>query len=142
VRPLVVDASVSVKWFLPQHDDEQDTGRAMALLDALYGRKVRLFQPPHWLAETAAVITRISPETAVEDVIDLINLKVEIMEAPSIYLTACELSRELNHHLFDTLYHSVALNVRDAVLVTADERYFHKACDYGAIIRLQDITPI
>jgi hypothetical protein len=30
-------------------------------------------------------------------------------------------------HLFDTLYHAVALSVPGAVLVTADRRYFAKA---------------
>jgi predicted nucleic acid-binding protein len=39
---------------------------------------------------------------------------------------ACTLAIDLGHHLFDTLYHAVALEA-DACLVTADDRYHRKA---------------
>ena len=45
---------------------------------------------------------------------------------------------ETNHHLFDTLYHAVALEHEDALLVTADERYHEKAAGYGTIRALHD----
>lgn len=60
------------------------------------------------------------------------------MDTPEIYATACDLSRTLNHHLFDTLYQAVALHLDDAVLVTADERYYQKARDRGKISLLAD----
>jgi predicted nucleic acid-binding protein len=50
---------------------------------------------------------------------------------------AAGLSMSLNHHLFDTLYHAVALEV-GATLVTADEAYFDKAKDRGAVQLLRD----
>jgi hypothetical protein len=43
-----------------------------------------------------------------------------------------------NHHLFDTLYHAVALEHEDALLVTADDRYYRKAEHYGTIAVLRD----
>jgi len=51
---------------------------------------------------------------------------------------AGRLAVALNHHLFDTLYHAAALSLPDAVLVTADERYFGKAATLGQIVRLRD----
>jgi predicted nucleic acid-binding protein len=45
---------------------------------------------------------------------------------------------ETNHHLFDTLYHAVALENEDALLVTADDRYHMKAERYGMIAALRD----
>jgi len=39
----------------------------------------------------------------------------------------------LAHHLFDKLYHAVALSVPGAVLVAADRRYFDKAQYLGQI---------
>jgi predicted nucleic acid-binding protein len=45
----------------------------------------------------------------------------------------------LNHHLFDTLYHAVALE-EGATLVTADEAYFAKAKQLGGIERLADFA--
>ena len=48
------------------------------------------------------------------------------------YRRACTLSIELKQHVFDTLYHSVALETDGALLVTADDRYLrtsrHLAC--------------
>jgi predicted nucleic acid-binding protein len=40
--------------------------------------------------------------------------------------------------MFDTLYHAVALHTPDAVLVTADKRYYDKARSEGQIILLAD----
>ena len=45
---------------------------------------------------------------------------------------------ETNHHLIDALYHTVALEHEDAVLLTADDRYYGKAERYGAITALRD----
>jgi predicted nucleic acid-binding protein len=44
-------------------------------------------------------------------------------------------------HLFDTLYHAVALEYAEATLVTADGRYCEKASVFGRIIELCDWTP-
>jgi len=43
------------------------------------------------------------------------------------------------HHLFDTLYHAVALE-EGARLVTADAAYFAKAKDLGGIELLADFA--
>jgi predicted nucleic acid-binding protein len=43
---------------------------------------------------------------------------------PNVMRRATSLAIETNHHLFDTLYHAVALEHEDALLVTADERYY------------------
>jgi hypothetical protein len=47
---------------------------------------------------------------------------------------------ELNHHLFDTLYHAVALKVPDTLFITADTQYFRKAAKLGHIIELKDFS--
>src|SRR5208282_1664295 len=41
-------------------------------------------------------------------------------------------------HLFDTLYHAIALEHAGATLVTADRRYREKAENYGNIVALRD----
>jgi predicted nucleic acid-binding protein len=51
---------------------------------------------------------------------------------PMLYKRAAHLSVQLKHHLFDTLYHAVALE-NDATLVTADDAYFAKAYRLGNI---------
>ncbi|MEW5942692.1 MAG: type II toxin-antitoxin system VapC family toxin [Pseudomonadota bacterium] len=136
---LVADTSVAVKWLLPERDGEQHGEKALDLLRQIELGRASLHQPPHWLAEIAAVLARLSPATALEDIADLCDAEFAIMDAPEVYLTACRLSIELDHHLFDTLYHAVALAIPDAMLITADERYYQKAKKFGRIELLADL---
>ena len=138
---IVVDASVAIKWLLPERDSEADSGRALALLSQIRDGMIELVQPPHWLAEVAAVLVRLSPETVEDDIADLYALELPVLDTPGLYLTACALARSLDHHLFDTLYHAVALEVGNATLVTADERYYRKGYARGSIALLSSLTP-
>ena len=131
---VVADASVVVKWLLP--DDEADLPQALRLLDDVRTGRVRLVQPPHWLAEVAAVLARLSPETAADDVADLATITCEVVRTVSMYRRAVDLAVRLDHHLFDTLYHAVALETPGARFVTADDRYYRKAHAQGRIHRL------
>ena len=55
-------------------------------------------------------------------------------------MTACDLAIRLNHHVFDTLYHAVALLTSETTLVTADRRYFDKAQSSGRILLLSNLA--
>lgn len=57
---------------------------------------------------------------------------------PNVMRRATNLAIETNHHLFDTLYHAVALENEDASLVTADDRYHRRAERYGMIAALSN----
>ena len=140
MRRIVADASVIMKWVLPERDDEADVEKALALLEQVKFGSVTLHQPPHWLAEVAGVLSRLSPATVLDDVADLYDMGCDILATPDVYFTACELARDLNHHLFDTLYHAVALNLPDGVMVTADRQYFEKAREKGKIVLLEGLT--
>lgn len=138
--PLTLDASVVVKWFYPTLH-EPDLPQAQAIQRAYADDEVTLFQPPHWRAEVAAVLVRLSRTTARRDVEDLCLLDVETVDTPDTYLRATALASRLSQHLFDTLYHAVALSVPGCILVTADIRYFTKARDVGRIVQLPDWQP-
>ncbi len=135
--PLTLDASVIVKWFYPS-PHEADLTRAQAIQRAYADDEVTLFQPPHWRAEVAAVLVRLSRTTARRDVADLCLLDVETVDTPDAYLRATVLASRLSQHLFDTLYHAVALSVPGCTLVTADTKYFAKAKDVGRIVQLSE----
>jgi predicted nucleic acid-binding protein len=137
---IVADASVAIKWLLPGRHDESDWEKALVLLQGIKTGQFALCQPPHWLAEVAAVITRLSPATAVEDIADLHAMDIPVVQSAGVYILACKLSKELDHHLFDTLYHAIALSLEDSVLVTADERYFKKASRRGNLVLLRDFS--
>jgi len=135
-----VDASVVVKWLLPTRDGESHFEEAEEILRGIAGGKVEMCQPPHWLAEAAAVVARLNPETAEVDVEDLAELRFRTIDRAEVYTGACRLAIDLRHHLFDTLYHAVALYLEDALLVTADEHYYRKARHHGRMVRLADIS--
>lgn len=140
VRRLVVDASVAVKWLVPLRPEEADVPHALALMARLDAGEISLHQPPHFVAEVMGVITRICPEEAPGILRDLLNTEMSREESSAIYATATELATRLKHHLFDTLYHATALHIPSTVYVTADRRYYDKACDLGQIAWLADFT--
>ena len=133
-----VDASVAIKWFLFFKPEEDHAGRALKILEDAVSGRLKLYQPPHFVAEMAAVLARVSPQEALLDLRDLLNTEFHRVEGSEIYATATELAMRLDHHVFDTLYHAVALHTPGATLVTADRRYYDKARREGQIILLAD----
>jgi predicted nucleic acid-binding protein len=125
---LVLDASVPVKWFLPEEGSDQ----AAALLN---GAK-KLFAPALIRVEVGAALTRkvrigevpasvIRPHcVAWPRMLD--QRIIELFSDELIYPRAVELAFELSHPFQDCLYLSLAIRL-DAPLVTADRRFFDKA---------------
>jgi predicted nucleic acid-binding protein len=110
----------------------------LAILQAVASGEVQLVQPPHFMAEVSAVLSREKPQQAQVDMADLLNVEWRVAASDAIYAAASELAVALSHHLFDTLYHAVAMHQLSAVLVTADVRYFNKAKHLGHIVLLED----
>lgn len=137
---LVLDASVLVKWVLQDDEREPDTAQALTLCESFREGHISLVQPPHWLAEVAAACVRLNPAIAAPATALLYAMDIPVRTNLEVYRHACELAAELDHHLFDTLYHAVALSLRDTTLVTADRRYYQKAKGKGAITLLADFT--
>jgi predicted nucleic acid-binding protein len=132
---LVLDASVIVKWALPDDAAEGHQGNALAVLGAVQRGEVDVLQPVHWLAEVAAVLARLRPQIA-EQAIDLLDLmELPVAADVDVVKRAAGMAAELDHHLFDTLYHAVALE-HGGTLVTADDRYLRKARRLGQIVSL------
>jgi predicted nucleic acid-binding protein len=101
----LIDASVAIKWFLPDAADEANALQALELFLRLRTAEVSLLQPAHWKAEVASVLARRAPTTAAADLDDLNLLEgIQIIDTPMIYRRAVELAVGLSHHLFDTLY--------------------------------------
>jgi predicted nucleic acid-binding protein len=137
----VVDASVAVKWFVKGDwaAREDDVDAALSLLKASASSQVRFVQPPHFLAEVAAVLGRLNPASASRDVALLSALNVEWATPNQALQRALAMATELEHHLFDTLYHALTLELdEEAVLVTADRRYFDKARHLGQMAWLPE----
>ena len=121
-RKLVVDASVAVKWVLPEEDSE----RAQAILEASADGAVDLIAPSHLLAEaTNAVWSRahlrgeISVLNAQLGVALLRSANVDYTAIEDLIQQAFELALSHGRTVYDCLYIALALR-EEAVLVTAD----------------------
>ena len=95
-----------------------------------------MIQPVHWLVEVVSVLARICPKTCESDAILLSAFEFEVLDSLEVMQRACRLSKEINHHLFDTLYHAVALEL-GGNFITADIKYWNKAHTQGHIFTLE-----
>ena len=138
MNSYVIDASVAVKWFIPDAAVEADVDRALQLLASAQRDEARFLQPPHWVSEVAAVLVRLAPRTVIPSVEALLALAfVNTANDVEHYQRAISLALKLDHHLFDTLYHAVALEEK-ATLITADRKYYDKARRVGSILMLEE----
>lgn len=137
---VVLDASVIVKWIFADRSEELHSLQALQILQLVKESRVTVLQPPHWLAETAAVIARLDPGHARQAVSLLHALEFPVITSVEAYHKACDLSVSLKQHLFDTFYHAIALTESHATLVTADDQYYQKAHGAGRIVRLRDFN--
>ncbi len=136
---LVVDASVAAKWAIRDPTVEPDADKAVAILRAIRSRTIDAIEPQHWVPEVLSVIARARPQRVPLVLGILSTLSFAEVRQFAIYRRAADMSIALNHHLFDTLYHAVALEER-AMLVTADNAYFSKAKDLGGVQLLADFA--
>ena len=137
---VVLDASIVVKWIFSDRAEESHSRQALQILQFIKESRISVSQPPHWLAEVAAVTVRLDSERARQAVPLLHALELPVTAGTEVYQKACELSASLDQHLCDTLYHAVALTEPGAMLVTADEQYYRKAHKAGRIVRLRGFS--
>jgi predicted nucleic acid-binding protein len=137
---LVIDASVTLKWFFHDRPGEDDCGKALDILLALEANETEAMQPPHWLAEVLGVVARETPHLVDKTLTTLAHLGLPVIDDEDVFRRAARLSIAYDHHLFDTLYHALALEC-GAVCVTADARYFAKTRQVGHIALLAEFDP-
>jgi hypothetical protein len=128
-----------LKWVFPSPAEEPDAPLALDLLAAPGDGTVAALEPPHWLAEVSAVVARRAPARAAEVIGLLHAMDLPVVSDLEIYERAARLAADTGQHVFDTLYHAVALSRPEASLVTADERYYRAARTAGRLVRLADL---
>jgi len=134
VRRAVVDASVAVKWAVPEDHSEH----ALLLLTEGFD----LFAPAHWLAEVATTLwakTRLrgvlTREKAAERVEWFRDLGIEETPIHDLIARAMALSFDLDLTVYDTLYLALAERL-DAPLVSADRKLIERARGDPSLARL------
>ena len=115
---VVIDASVILKWVIPEADSEA--------ADALLASE--LIAPSLWISESANALWRLTVQgTITKDVASkllnaLRDAPVTSVEPDGDIDSALALATDLNHPLYDCLYLALALRENTHV-VTADKRF-------------------
>jgi predicted nucleic acid-binding protein len=131
---LVLDASVVIKWFVP----ELLAAEAEGLID----REHELLAPDFLLIECANIVWKkvrrgeMLRAAGDEALVLLSNGAIELIETRPLVEPALQLARELDHPVYDCLYLAAAAAV-GGVAVTADRRLFDCTRETSAAARLQ-----
>ena len=126
MRSLVVDASVAVKWFLPEVHSEAamrvlSLGAPLLIPDLLYAEVGNIV----WKRVRMGEITKEEAATLLQTLGDL---PLAVLPTWPFALSALEIACATGRTVYDSLY--VALAVREnARLVTADERLYNALKD-------------
>lgn len=125
-RPVVVDASVAVKWVI----EEDLSERAHTLYAAMARARLPIVAPPHFACEVLNALYqrtrrkeqryRITEAQAEEVAAEFLDLAVELRSPANLYLTALAFAREHRQpNVYDALYVALASMLRTE-LWTAD----------------------
>src|SRR2546426_12726252 len=124
----VIDASVAVKWFLPEpHSD-----KATKLLTDFRNSKLDLTAPDLLISEVANALFKrttklkhISAPEAAGIYTDLMEVQLNLHPTPSLVEAALGLSIKHEHPVYDMVYLVLALDL-GCDLITADEPFVNK----------------
>ena len=125
----VVDASVAVKWFVP----EVHTDAALRLLDGEH----ELLAPDLLLPEFGNILwkkirlTEITPEEGRNILRGLLAVPLDVYPSEGLLEPAFEIAHGINRSVYDSFYLALAL-IHDCRMVTADRR-FHDAVQAGPL---------
>jgi hypothetical protein len=124
VTPFVVDASVAVKWVLPEDDSE--------LAEDLVTSGAPLHAPAFIFVEIANVLWKRMRADGLGEA-EATDLMARLRRAPLIVWQGEEplpatlsLAKALDHAVYDCAYLALALQL-NAIYVTADRRFWRKA---------------
>jgi len=123
VTPLVIDASVAVKWVI----EERGTPAALALRD-----RFKLIAPELLVAECADILWKKVTRNELSDAEALLcarlleNAGIEIMPTGALLEAATKIAIELAHPAYDCMYLALAVQ-QHCRFVTADNTLVRKA---------------
>lgn len=117
---LVIDASVAVKWLLP----EEGSTQAIALLEAGHD----LYAPDLLLSEIGNVLWKkvrrddLAADTALRLVTEFMNIRLRWIDSRRLAAQALTIATKHDRTFYDSLYLALAHAI-DGTLVTTDARF-------------------
>ena len=123
---IVVDASVVVKWFVP----EKDTGKALKLRDLYVRGDVELLSPTLLYYEVSNALRyhpyyRLTETQLLRIVKTLKDMQITVEPTAETWLNAFKLSLSEEIDVYDAVYMAMALSF-DGKLITSDRRLVEK----------------
>lgn len=129
MKKFVIDASIAVKWYIPEHSSES----TLLYLDLYKQNQALLIAPDLIIAEVGNVIWKkvTLQEITAEEARQISDLfanfcPIKLFSGNKLLPTAMELSLNLNLTIYDSLYLSLAVS-EEAIMVTADKEIKKKA---------------
>lgn len=119
MKPLIVDASVGIKWIIPEEGSDQ--------ANTLFDFDELFIVPKLFFLEVDAVLTKqirlgiwnISEISEVQKIIDEISFRV--INYSTVRKLAIEIATELPIALYDGIYLAAAVS-QNGIMVTADQK--------------------
>jgi len=140
----VVDASVVLKWFLP----EPDSAAADILLEKFLNDEVELLAPDFLLVEAASALWKrvmirkeLSADEATLIYRDLLTLPLTLSPSGTVADAALQVALKHNHSVYDALYCALAIQ-QQCDFVTADRALANKLHSvFPFIVDLSAVKP-
>ncbi len=139
MKKIILDASVSIKWFFQK--EEILIEEAQMLLSDYLNKRIILMAPNIWVAEICNILPRkiknISLWGEIFSELKLYRI-IDVDISLSLASIAFELMNEFSKiSFYDASYHALALK-EGGVFVTADKKYYDMTKKKGAIMWLGD----
>jgi predicted nucleic acid-binding protein len=136
-KTLIIDASVAVKWFIP----EPDSDKATKLRDRHIDGTLTLMAPDLLIYEVANALTY-HPELTTEDIKEnieaLFMLDLDLIQPSSeLAASAAEKARKHKVSLYDSSYIALA-EATSSPLITADAKLYAKTRDTNLTTTLDE----
>ncbi|MFS2155092.1 MULTISPECIES: type II toxin-antitoxin system VapC family toxin [unclassified Rhizobium] len=121
----VVDASAAIAWFVPEPDHIN--------ADFLLGGSIQRVAPDLIFSEVANVLQRkvrlgqITPQQAMDGLTTLDESIDVVLPSQALVKLGFELSRKLDHSVYDCMYLAATHSTDGSFMVTADKKFLTKA---------------
>ncbi len=137
MNPVIPDASILLKWVLPD-EGESYVEQALSMRDAFVTGKTTLIVPELWYFEVGNTLSRKYPGEAEALLSGLQAMGLEtITPNPPWQAAILQLVAAYRVTFYDAAYHALAM-VNDGIFVTADEKYMGRAHAAPNMIHLHE----
>lgn len=128
MKPTVIDASVVIKWFIP----ERGSIEAIKYLN----KNIRLFAPDIIRTEVANTVWKLharkmlTGDEASKIIENFLFSPIEICSSEALIAPAFDIAIATGRTVYDSLYLALAIE-RNSVLITADQRFANSLKNTG-----------